>query len=256
MTFSDTCSNIFSVAPVYALLLGGGNVGVVLFSIGLLYLCMSVLILYWIKKQEHLGRMGDHEAVKSVIFPVFVNVMWVNSIINFYIGGIILTVEYPAVNENCNSCLWMYSAIWGAQHFVIEGVALLLMQKGLGVYAARRSLRLAALWGLFTMWVQYISYRFAYAGVGFIRAAWSFALLFFYLTLWKIPMRHLFRRPAAIPYAKVWFLFRLAETICDGMIRFKRSHAVGQCLYTFGPFLIFALFQPYITYKTLLDDSR
>jgi hypothetical protein len=41
-----------------------------------------------------------------------------------------------------------------------------------------------------------------------VEMVWDVMLFLFYLLLWMMPQRHLFRRPAAILYAQFWCLFR------------------------------------------------
>ncbi len=76
--------------------------------------------------------------------------------------------------------------------------------------------------------------------------------------LWTLPQNRLFRRPAAIPYAKFWFFFRVMEITLYGMSQAEDSivQKIGKCGYVFGPLFIFTIFQPIVMYWTLLADSR
>ena len=80
LTVGHNCHNILSVYPVYRLSEYHDQIGAFLFTIAVIYLVNSFLILYWIRKQEDAAKLGDHKAVKSVIFPVFVDVMWLNAV--------------------------------------------------------------------------------------------------------------------------------------------------------------------------------
>ena len=82
LTIGQNCHNILSVYPIYRLSEYHDQIGVFLFVIAIIYLVNSFIILYWIKKQEDAAKLGDHKAVKSVIFPVFVDVMWLNAVSN------------------------------------------------------------------------------------------------------------------------------------------------------------------------------
>eukprot|EP01031_Cornospumella_fuschlensis_P042436 gene42436-51841_t len=57
----------------------GDHVGIVMVILGILYFISSFIILYFIRIQEQYARRGNDVAVKAVIFPVFVYVLWVNA---------------------------------------------------------------------------------------------------------------------------------------------------------------------------------
>lgn len=90
------------------------------------------------------GHRGSNITAKSVIFPIFVDVMWTNSFLNFTVGVLLLTIEDPDTyaHPSLKSTV-VYSVIWGLQHFLIEGVAFLLLQKGLGLNSALKAIK----WG-------------------------------------------------------------------------------------------------------------
>jgi hypothetical protein len=94
-------------------------------------------------------------------------------------------------------------------------------------------------------------------------------LVGFYLLLWAVPQRRLFRRPAAILYGKFWCLFRLLS-LSASAISFSASTAApsrspapanataaaANCVYVLGTLYPFAVLQPLVMYYTLLQDSR
>lgn len=87
------------------------------------------MIIFWLKRQEWMAQQGHHGAVASTIFPIFVSVLWCNAAVNAVVG------LYLISDINGSIAHYVIAVLWGLQHAVIEGVALLLMQKGLGYVA-------------------------------------------------------------------------------------------------------------------------
>jgi len=78
------CTNVFDAKPVSLPLIGLPNhrVGLTMICIGSCYLLTAVVIVYWIKRQEFLAKStcdSSNNHADSVIFPVFVTVLWINS---------------------------------------------------------------------------------------------------------------------------------------------------------------------------------
>jgi hypothetical protein len=89
---AEFCGNIFTAYPISRFeKFREGQIGTMMLLFGLMYISSSAFILYWIKRQEKLAQGGDHLAVKSVIFPVFVKVLWYADDLNrsFYVVYII-----------------------------------------------------------------------------------------------------------------------------------------------------------------------
>ena len=97
-----------------------------LFS-GLLNFLMSIVTIVWIKQNEFQAQDedGKDEAVQSVIFPVFVKVLWLSAIINLYAG--VVTAIIPQHPESENHSLETYAYAFNyalmrtLQHCVVEG---------------------------------------------------------------------------------------------------------------------------------------
>lgn len=252
MTPTYFCENALEVYPT-----GPSKTGIIMLIIGLIYLFESLIIIFWIKQQEKASKKGDNDAVKSVIFPVFTKVLWINAVINVYIGLVMILLVPPSRGYSSNN--WepviAYTMMCGVQHTVIEGVAFLLMQKGLGIRAAKNALQLSIIWGLITMLLKII--LLSVGGiVGFVAEfTWNSMVLAFYgLLLWA-PAHRLFRRPAVFFYAKFWFGFRLLSMVAEVLQYWSYTNAVGACSFTFGPLLLFALCEPFVMFHTLLLDS-
>jgi hypothetical protein len=139
---------------------------------------------------------------------------------------------------------------------VVEGVALLLMQKGLGIHAAKVSLQWGGLWTLVTLIFQVLIYYHVDTLSYVFSMIWQSMLLVFYACLWLLPQKNLFRRPAVIFYARSWCLFRLLCMLASTLVFINDHRASGQCLYVIGTLFPFAIFEPLLLYYTLLQDSR
>lgn len=250
------CANVITENPVTFF---GRKIGAVMFIIGICYLVTALLVIYFIKAQERRALAGSDSAVKSVIFPVFVYVLWANVVFNAYVGIIALTLTFSPDQYNNPASVWAFSLMWALQHALVEGVAFLLMRKGLGWNAARKVLRRSLLWGGFTLVTKLgLYYTFdSHSLISLlINLTWQFILLFFYLALWLTPPRRLFRRTAAYFYSKMWAIFRVASIIGTLLSYYPDTSAFGNCFNIYGLILLFALFEPILVYYTLLQDSR
>ena len=202
------------------------------------------------------------DATNTVIFPPFVKILWLSALSNAFIGVLMLVVPVEITGDdthaNLSISVLLYPLAWALQHFVVEGIACMLMQKGCGVGAARAAFKQALLWALVTFVLQtgvYSSSKHTTAMI--FQVSWSVLLLVFFLALWVTPSNHLFRRPACIPYAKFWFFFRVVTLLCflASESNMKGLEEVGACGYVFLPLLGFPILQPLICYWTLLEDS-
>lgn len=253
---TEFCTNFFSDYAV-ARYARGGQIGIFMIISGLMYFLTSGIILYWIKRQQWYAMQGDQEAVKAVIFPLYVKVLWLNFFANMMFGVVIITMEPPSDHSLPPGTAIIYGLTWGVQHFVIEGVAFLLMQKGLGNYAAKTAAEYAAAWALFTTLVEYTSFEAKRRANSIILdTVWQLLLLFFYMALWMCPQRFLYRRPAALLYAQIWGFYRIFTITTSVLRAFPETVAVGDCASGFIRFIIFSVVQPWVTYTTLLRDSR
>jgi len=250
------CENALTVYPIEHFVFPH-DVGIVKIVIGMLYIVMSCITVFWIHHQERVARRGDNEAVHSVIFPIFTKMMWLSAFSSLSVGFLMLFVPVEVTSSNSGLARWLYPLAWALQHAVIEGMAFLFMQKGVGNRAAKIAGIYTLSWCTITFIIQCVVY--SYGGVVAIVAQviWSIMMLVFYLALWKLPRNKLFRRPAAISYAQFWFYFRTMTIIF--FIFAESGHAVlsqiGACGYVFGPLLLFALVQPLLCYWSLLQDS-
>jgi hypothetical protein len=252
------CDNPLESFVIGVSFFGNDQVGVIKLIVGILYIVMAGITIGWINIQARNARRGDNEAVKSVIFPIFTVMMWISAFTSLSVALVILFVPVDLTARNDSNARWLYPAVFTLQHIVLEGVAFLLMQKGCGKYAAWNASKMMAVWAVITLAANVIGYS---PGLKISLAAiltWDASILIFFFLLWILPQNRLFRRPAAIPYAKFWFFFRVLEITlyCLSQTGHSMPGQVGRCGYVFGPLFIFTIFQPIVMYWTLLADSR
>jgi hypothetical protein len=256
MGTGEFCENLLSYGSIRVL--SSEHVGAVMIALAIFYFTGSLVIIYWIKIQERYAKLGNDISVQSVIFPVFVQALWINAVVNVYVGIVMLSFNYiPYENSTDRPAIWAFSTMWALQHSMTEGVAVLLMQKGLGRNGAIRTIKIVISWGLISLFVQWAGYNASlYASVT-IEIIYNLFLIAFYMAIWLVPLKNLYRRPAAIPYAKFWAIFRIVALINAVLYAIPATeYTVAECFYTFGTLYPFALFEPFVMYFTFLQDSR
>ncbi|KAJ1395478.1 hypothetical protein B484DRAFT_268198 [Ochromonadaceae sp. CCMP2298] len=187
--------------------------------------------------------------------------MWISALSDALVA---LTIFFVRVNANASNP-WPYAAATalalGVQHFVLEGIAFILMQYGCG----HRALRVSALCGagVGSMTFLFCLFFFHYGESSLICKIYfggTFMLFSFYFVLWAAPEEQLFRRPAITFYAKFWTLFQLLVVVATGLQQLARyspaAVTVGTCLFNVGAVPIFVLFKPVVMYRTLLMESQ
>lgn len=234
-------------------------IGSLMMIYGGLHILMSLITISWIKRKEYEARHETkvaEDAAKSVIFPVFVQFLWLSIIVNIMAGLIVIFVPLDPINQNNTETSLMYSLMWAAQHVVIEGIAFLLMQKGCGQHAARQAARYALLWGILTFLVMYYTFTVDVIIGGVLAIFWDCLMLIFYLALWHAPEEKIFRRPAAVLYAKFWSIYRFTTISVNILIFFPQTDNIASCGVVIVQIALFAILQPLVCYWTLLKDSR
>jgi hypothetical protein len=182
--------------------------------------------------------------------------MWASAFADYYTAIIIFFVKFDMFDQNMIYKSFLVALMLASQHFVIEGIAFLLMQYGCGSQGTRYAAYRAGGWGLLTF-VVYLSVlrRGNKIGTGIVHLIWQIALIAFYSTIWLTPDRKLFRREAAIFYAKFWTLFRGMSFLSVIILIFPSSRNIGTCFVFFGPLVVFSVCKTHIIYRALLADS-
>jgi hypothetical protein len=182
-----------------------------------------------------------------VIFPAFKLCLYLNILAALSSGLRNAFFLYePISNQRLGEALY-FAVYLTVHHTITEGTAFLLLQRGCGKNAARVAAWQAIWWGALCFFMYTISYlsvipTFIMDGI----------CLILYLVIWLVPLKYLFRRPAAIFYAKFWVVYRLL-ILCIDFGDF--SQVLGDC-----SFMIFIAFVDpislFIAYWALLKDCH
>ena len=193
--FCDDPSNAY---PLYETI-ANEEIGLVRVLIGVFYTLMLLVTIAWVKINERAAakELSPH-AVHSVMFPVYTQILWLNVICNAYIGVLLLFVPVSITGNSTDISLYLYPLSYSMQHFIIEGVAFMLMQKGCGVGSAKKAFRYSFLWGILTYVLMQMWFSTDHATSIVFHVLWSVCMLLFFGCLWLLPQELLYRRPAAM----------------------------------------------------------
>jgi hypothetical protein len=252
------CDNLVDKFPID---LFGRDVGLVVYIISITYILSSLIVIAFINQQAKKAQLAvveESRIASNVIFPVFVNILWINAAVMFYIGMITIILPFGVYSYEKTWYGYFFAGMYAIEHCVIEGVAFLLMNKGLGYKSARKCVKRMIIWFVVTFICKTISFEevdfnpvLSYVS----NLVWEIIIATFYLVLWKCPHKHLFRRPAAIFYSKFWFWFRTSSIICNFFHFYRYYNDIGQCFELFLNIWLFAILEPVIIYYTLLEDA-
>ena len=181
--------------------------------------------------------------------------LWMNAFTCLVICIVYVFIEPPFGDTLSVGTAILYAMLYALERFVIEGVALLLMEKGMGLHSAKRCLLKAFVWAIFSFTLFFFFYM--YPSVSFqLAVAWNVVVCIFYGVLWLAPSTKLFRRPAAINYAIFWLFAQLISLSSVLMYNYPSTAAVGNCTFAFGVVLLHSFCEPVVVYRTLLRDCR
>lgn len=252
------CTNLSGYYPVHDYIPGlQTNIGIVLLVAGLLNVFMSLVTVFWIKRQSYLAQeeTENADAVKSVIFPVFVRLLWLSVAVNTFSGILVILAPLHRAGQNTALTSALFAFVWAMQHGVLEGVAFLLMQKGCGQHAAKRVRFLSMWWISFVFVLMFCSFYYGSLVTAVLSSVRDAVLVMFYLILYFAPKEKLFRRPAALFYSKCWLLYRGFFLSAYILMIATDTEYLGNCGYILLSLFVFAIIQPLIMYATLLRDS-
>lgn len=272
----SVCFNWIQSYPIDTWLPGAtGKIGVGGILLFFLYISSASMTLVWVHFQRIRAALGDLNATKYVIFPIYIPYMWASAFSDFLMalllaaGSMSGNVQVNIEDPNTIAASAGIGVIFGFQHFVIEGIAFILLQFGCGYQSRKTAAKWSFAWGCITAFVQFCQFRYGtnkFSSV-FLNAVWNFALIVFYGSLWIIPMKSLFRRPALLHYSRFWCLYRILVFVASTLVVYtnnddsETSYSVGfrdfcGCLYIAGALILFALCKPYVIYSALLWDSQ
>jgi hypothetical protein len=262
----NACYDIMAAYPLSGFIPGLGfdnGIGALELVLACVYLLNASLMLFWIYQQRKKASQGVEGASMYVIFPVYMPFMWISVLADLLLSCVLLFTSHSNFHTGLS---WGQSValafVYAFDHFVIEGIAFIMMQYGCGYQAASRSAVWALWWAVITFFAQLVVFKQGSdtTEAKLSQISWNVLQVAFYSALWLLPDRFLFRRPALIFFAKFWFIFRLLYFISELLVSFSApgswALAIGYC----GDFsincLVFALCKPFVIYYTLLSDSK
>lgn len=258
------CNDFYSSYPASGYLPGVfGDVGVGGMIIGFVYFCSSAITIAWIRKQQQNALRGMEGAAKHVVFPIYLPIMWISALSDAFLGLVIFFVKRSTDGSTSWSNSVVTASALGVQHFVIEGIAIILMQYGCGM----RAIRMASIGGGLVGVYTFLTVLFYYHSGSTSDAAvvlyfcWLVSLLVFYACIWLIPRKRLYRRPAVIFYAKFWTLFQVLVILSEALVSFgpgliPDATTISTCVYYVVALPVFVVFKPFVMYSTLLMESK
>lgn len=260
----NICNDFYSSYPASNYLPGVfGDVGIGGMIIGFVYFCSSAITIAWIRKQQQNALRGMEGAAKHVVFPIYLPIMWVSAISDAFLGLVIFFVKRSTDGATSWTNSVVTACALAVQHFVIEGIAIILMQYGCGM----RAIRIASLAGGVVGVYTFLTVLFYYRSGSTSEAAvvlyfcWLIALLVFYSCIWLLPRKRLYRRPAVIFYAKFWTLFQILVILSEALAAFgphliPEASTISTCVYYVIALPVFVVFKPFVMYTTLLMESK
>jgi serine/threonine protein kinase len=196
-----------------------------------------------------------------LVLPVYRWALWGLALTDLMQGVANVIIKLKTPGGNLLSTSLIFGFAWGSYHFVLEGIAFLLMQQGCGRFALRRTLCFATFWGLLVFAAQTFSFYGAPdTGLQFLTGfVWDVGLFMFYTILWLFPAGGLpcapIVRPALVRiYAPFWSVFHLISSV--SLLLEYTGFDVGVCIELIGVLLPFAVVKPFVVYFTLRADSR
>lgn len=170
---------------------------------------------------------GNDGSTSYAIFPIYVPILLLSALADALFGLVSIFIDFDT-NRNHSSNLTDSIAIgvcFFAQHFIIEGLAWSLLQYGCGFAARRKSAFMGLVFGLITFACQFLSHYMATNIVGrTFSLLWVSGLTLFFLMVWLLPEKYLYRRPAVYFYAKFWSIFRILQTVALVLVYVSGQH--------------------------------
>lgn len=114
------------------------TVGVLGVLIGFIYFLNASLCLYWIFRQRREASKGDSSAAKYAIFPTYIPVLVASAGADVYVGLLSLFVAIDTNTANAWEGTSLLALGIAFQAFVLDGLAISLMQYGCGRAALKR----------------------------------------------------------------------------------------------------------------------
>lgn len=215
--------------------------------------CVGLLV-YLLRARRRARRSscdGQTDADR-VIFPQYFYVLYFYAFACAFQAGVNIGVPFVPHKVVYIS---LFAVGYGLSHMVFEGISFMLCCNGVGQRATVNSTQLALLWGVVTTVMQAVIMHCWGTIVALVASSsWNGLVLVYYASLWLVPSRVLFRRPALVRYAAFWFVCRLVAAVAEVLIFYKSN--LGYCVQILSSPGILSAVLPYVVYVALLSDSK
>ena len=145
--------------------------------------------------------------------------------------------------------------VWGTWHLFIDGVAIMLLQKGVGVKSYLAGIRITLLFSIVTTACIAVARESDPDSLQKILPVILFNIFMatFYGFIAFAPSAWLFRRTAIYIYARFWVVVRFGALI--GGLMDLSNNPLSPCVNFIFETVVFTIFQPLILYQTFAKDS-
>lgn len=138
---------------------------------------------------------------------------------------------------------------WGTYHWTLQGLQFFLLQRGAGRTAIRRAHMGGLVVGISTFFPVYFFYCDGTRVLGIATfLCWNLALIAIAGSVVFLPRRLLFRRPAAVQYAKFFLVVRVLDLVGTAI---RHYIDLGFCLELFSQWVLFGVAEPFVVYRAL-----
>ena len=133
------CFNILSYYPIKDPEHGfSGRIGIIGLILAIIYSLNACMMIFFIRQQRMKAQDGMEGAAMYVIFPIYIPFMIVSALSDALVGVVIFILHPKILQPNPWGATIAISSVYAIQHFVLEGIAFIMMQYGCGFQAARR----------------------------------------------------------------------------------------------------------------------
>ena len=194
------------------------------------------------------------------ILPPYVLFFKLNFVISVITLGLLIAVpSLPLTAKSLGKAnifeSLLVGLIWGTWHLFIDGVAIMLLQKGIGVKSYLAGIRTTMLFSIVTTVCIAVARRSAPNSLFKVAPVILFNIFMvsFYGFIAFAPSPWLFRRTAIYIYARFWVFLRFGGLI--GGLMDLSNNPLSPCVNFIFETVVFTIFQPLILYQTFAKDS-
>jgi serine/threonine protein kinase len=205
-------------------------------------------------------------SISTHLLPVYV-------IILYSLGGayVAQAFVYTANEYFGRNSLWeiFQAIVWGLEHILLDGFGLQLLAPGVGTKTLKRTTWLILPWGFVTFLCKYLDTYFDHRKIdspilGIYMAVHGCLYAYFAFSSSSLTR---YRRPAFFMYAMCWVVYRVAGCtiqFCHLIMIPTNERAMQDplaseilaCVDLYIRTIPWAVIVPFMTYKSMLDDTR